>query len=191
MKCDVTDINHKIRTPVAGILCSLKMLEKSELSVHQIGCIKDIESCSNELLHSVESFTNDYLETKTKHKSSLKILLVEDQPILQKATKFLLEEKGHSVEIAENGKIALEKFINGYDVIFMDIRMSEIDGFEATKTIRQIETVRRTPIIALTAEGITIKDECISAGMDDILIKPFNELELNSLLYKLQQNSFN
>ena len=188
MKCDVREINHKLRTPIAGILGVVKMLEREKLSVNQLEFVKDIKNCGYELLDSVESFTAK-IEQKNHHEHiSLKILLVEDHPILQKATKFLLEEKGHTVEMAENGKIAVEKFVNGYDVIFMDINMPGMDGFEATRAIRQLEKGKRTPIIALTAEGAMIKDECTEAGMDDVLIKPFNELELNSLLYKIQRD---
>lgn len=189
MKCNIREINHKIRTPISGILGLVQMLEGSNPTPPQVEYIKDIKMCSNDLLHSVELFTNTYIESITKHKSHLKILLVEDQPILQKATKYLLEQKGHLVEIAENGKIAVEKLANGYDVIFMDINMPEMGGLEATKAIRQREMGKHIPIIALTAEGSMIKDECIEAGMDDVLIKPFNDLELNSLLYKIQRNA--
>ena len=93
MKCDVREINHRLRTPIAGILGIVKILEQEKLKVNQ-----------------------------------------------------------------------------------------------AAKKIRQLEMGKQMPIIALTAEGVSIKYECLSAGMNDILIKPFSELELNSLLYKIQRD---
>lgn len=106
----------------------------------------------------------------------LHILLVEDHPFIQTMHSLVLMHLGHSVEIAENGKIAVEKFsakLNHYDIILMDINMPEMDGFAATKAIRQLETTtQRIPIIALTSEGIAIKEQCLVSGMDAFMQKP-------------------
>ena len=119
-------------------------------------------------------------------KKMLHILLVEDEPILRKATHFLLEGMGHQVDLAINGKTAIEKFAHGYDVIFMDIRMPEMDGFETTKALRQLETNdQHAIIIALTAEDAGIKEQCIAAGMNAFIQKPFDMNKLERLLQKI------
>jgi CheY-like chemotaxis protein len=185
MKCDLREINHQLRTPIAGILGIVKILEHEKLSTHQLGFIKDIEHCSQELLASIETLTAKF--NKNILPRGLNILLVEDEPILQKATRFFLESKGHTVTLAENGKIALEKFDNSYDVIFMDIRMPEMDGMQATKAIRELEAGKSCiPIIAATAEGIDIREECLDAGMDGFMLKPLNMDAVEQLLEKIK-----
>ncbi len=84
---------------------------------------------------------------------SLRILLVEDNFLNQKFTKTALTKAGHNVDIAENSKVAVEKFTaNSYDVILMDVQLPIMDGIEATRQIRMIEKQRgtHTPIIAVT-----------------------------------------
>jgi len=113
----------------------------------------------------------------------LKILLVEDSIDNQILAKKLLEKAGFAVDIAENGKEAVEaagKY--SYKAILMDIQMPEMDGFEATKLIRELEAERggeRTPIIALTAHALKgYREKCLEEGMDDYLTKPINKKAL-------------
>ncbi len=109
-----------------------------------------------------------------------RILLVEDNLINQKVAAQSLRNLGFEVEIADNGKIAVDKYLkNNYDLILMDIQMPVMDGITATQTIRRIEKERGIEkpihIIAITANSL--KDDrmkCIEAGMDDYLSKPFN-----------------
>jgi signal transduction histidine kinase/CheY-like chemotaxis protein len=116
----------------------------------------------------------------------LRILLAEDNLINQKLTLRLLEKSGHTVDIAANGKIAVEKWRqNKYDVVLMDILMPEMDGLEATEQIRSLEkeTGRRTPIIALTANAMKgDREQCLGVGMDDYLPKPLKMNDLKALL---------
>jgi CheY-like chemotaxis protein len=109
----------------------------------------------------------------------LKILLVEDHFLNQIATKKVLTSwSGYvSVDIAENGAVALEKFEeNSYDLILMDIQMPVMDGLEAAGRIRKISGL---PIIALTASAsIKEQDKCFETGMNDYLAKPFKPEEL-------------
>ncbi len=118
-------------------------------------------------------------------KHSLGILLVEDNPVNQKLAKLMLTRAGYKVEVAKNGAVAVDKFINApqdFDLIFMDIQMPEMDGIEATKVIRE-KGFSDIPIIALTAHAMKgDKDACLDAGMNDYITKPIKrELVLNIL----------
>ncbi len=109
-------------------------------------------------------------------KYSASILLVEDNPVNQKMAKIMLTRAGYQVTIADNGVEAVELYANEgeqFDLIFMDINMPVMDGLEATCRIREIETDRRIPVVALTANALKeFEEQCIDAGMDDFLTKP-------------------
>ena len=115
------------------------------------------------------------------------ILLVEDNRVNQMIARLMLEKLGCRVAIAANGREACEAVQRAsYDLIFMDCQMPEMDGFEATRTIRESESIsgrQRTPIIALTAGVLKEeRDQCYSAGMDDFLSKPIAKQELEAAL---------
>ncbi len=113
--------------------------------------------------------------------TGMKALLAEDDPVNRQLEKIFLQKAGFSVDTALNGEEAVEKFkINNYDIIFMDCEMPVMNGFTATKTIRQLEkNGRRTPIIAMTAYALSgDRDMCIESGMDDYVSKPINVKEL-------------
>jgi CheY-like chemotaxis protein len=127
-----------------------------------------------------------YNET-AKGKRGLSILLVEDNLLNQKFAKITLGNEGHLLEIAENGKVAVEKFKqNPYDLILMDIQMPIMSGIEATKEIRQIEAeqnLKPIKIIAVTAFSLDDKrKECMDAGMDNFLSKPFKPNQLIKII---------
>ena len=105
----------------------------------------------------------------------IRILLVEDNLLNQKLAMKVLENFGFSAELAENGKIAVDKISQQtYDVILMDLQMPEMDGYRATEFIRN-ELEDATPIIAMTAHSlIGEKDKCMSIGMNDYIPKPFS-----------------
>lgn len=107
---------------------------------------------------------------------SLDILLVEDNPVNQTLAIRLLDKRGHHVHVVENGQLALDAVRNhAYDLIFMDIQMPVMGGFEATAAIRAVESLleRRTPIIAMTAHAMADdRERCLQAGMDDYISKP-------------------
>lgn len=111
----------------------------------------------------------------------VKILLVEDHPINQITTKKVLTAwSPHvSVEIASNGQIGVEQMEqNRYDIVLMDLQMPVMDGFDATKAIREFSNV---PIIALTANAsVPEQERCLKVGMNDYLTKPFKPEELYS-----------
>jgi signal transduction histidine kinase/CheY-like chemotaxis protein len=118
---------------------------------------------------------------------SLRILLVEDNRVNQRVAAGFLARYGHSVEIAENGRIAVDEWSRGqFDLIFMDVQMPVMGGFEATRTIRELEHSRgsaRIPIVALTAHAMLgDREACLDAGMDDYLVKPIQGAELTRVL---------
>jgi len=115
------------------------------------------------------------------------VLLVEDNLINQKIVILSLKKLVKNIEIASNGKEALDKFgTSKYDIILMDIQMPIMNGIVATKKIREIEasTNSHTPIIAITANALLgDKEECIEAGMDDYISKPF---QIEVLIQKMK-----
>ena len=116
----------------------------------------------------------------------LRILLVEDNAVNQLLAQRMLEKRGHTVTVATNGKEALAALeANSYQLVFMDVQMPEMDGFEATAAIREREKKSGThvPIVAMTAHAMVgDKERCQAAGMDDYLSKPIRPEELSEVL---------
>ena len=123
---------------------------------------------------------------KDREVPALDILLSEDSLVNQKLAIGLL--KGHRVVVVEDGRKAVESMeTQRFDLVFMDVHMPEMDGFEATAAIRERETQsgRRTPIIALTASAMKgDRERCLEAGMDDYISKPISS---KVLLDKVKQ----
>jgi len=116
-----------------------------------------------------------------------RILLVEDNKINQIVTAKLLEKKGYRCDIAANGVAALEMIARTqYGLILMDCQMPEMDGYEATRRIRQQErNGTHIPIVALTANTMKgDRERCLNEGMDDFLAKPVNLNDLGTVLEK-------
>ncbi len=104
-----------------------------------------------------------------------RILVAEDNSVNQLITVKTLERMGYTADVAANGKEVLDAIQRiPYDLILMDCQMPEMDGFEATRVIRELESPERhVPIIALTAGAMkSDQDQCMEAGMDDFLSKP-------------------
>jgi CheY-like chemotaxis protein len=115
------------------------------------------------------------------------ILLVEDNLINQQVALGILQIQGYKVTVANNGREALEAHAQGaFDLILMDCHMPEMDGFEATVELRKREQAagsRRVPIVALTANAMAQdREECLNAGMDDHLSKPFSMQTMQDML---------
>ncbi len=114
----------------------------------------------------------------------LRILLAEDNPINQKLAVKLLEKMGHEVEVANNGRLALDHLRNNHvDLILMDVHMPEMDGYAATRAIRAWEMTRgmgeHVPIVAMTANAMAgDREKCLQAGMDGYVPKPISQKEL-------------
>lgn len=113
------------------------------------------------------------------------ILLVEDNKVNQILLARMLKEKGHYVDIANNGLEAVNMYEKGqYDIILMDIQMSVMDGIEATKRIREIEPLgKHTPIVALTAFALHgDREKFLSMGIDEYISKP---VQMDELFYTI------
>jgi signal transduction histidine kinase/CheY-like chemotaxis protein len=111
-----------------------------------------------------------------RESAPLRVLLAEDNPVNQKVLVKLLERRGHSVTVAENGWRAIERFsANPFDVILMDVQMPELDGIEATQRIREWERSHggHIPIVAMTAHAMSgDRDRFLRSGMDSYVSKP-------------------
>jgi two-component system, sensor histidine kinase len=112
-----------------------------------------------------------------------RILLVEDNKVNQQVTIAMLSHSPYVIDVASNGREAIDVFSHHtYDLVLMDCQMPELDGYETSMHLREIETstkAPRIPIIALTANAMRgDKEKCIEAGMDDYLPKPFNRESL-------------
>ncbi|MFW9606275.1 MAG: PAS domain S-box protein [Pseudomonas sp.] len=110
----------------------------------------------------------------------LRVLVAEDNAINQQVAQELLNEVGIIVDLAENGRIAVNKVRESrYDLVLMDMQMPVMDGLEATELIRQTHPHALLPIIAMTANAMQIdRDRCLEAGMDDHLAKPIEPVQL-------------
>jgi PAS domain S-box-containing protein len=115
--------------------------------------------------------------TKKPLNKNVKILLAEDNEANQFLIKAITKSQDWDITVVDNGAEAVEKYKSEkYDIILMDVQMPVMNGYEATKIIRQLEFKKgiHTPIIALTAYAMkSDKDVCIEAGMDDYISKPF------------------
>jgi len=151
---------------------------------------------------STFSFTLDFLKTDkvpdaeievmklNSEIKKIKVLVAEDVPLNQLLMKTILEEFGFECDIAENGKIAIEKLkVNVYDVILMDLQMPEMNGFEATEYIRN-RLQMKIPVIALTADVTTVDlAKCTVVGMNDYIAKPVDERQLYNKIVNLVKQS--
>jgi CheY-like chemotaxis protein/HPt (histidine-containing phosphotransfer) domain-containing protein len=140
----------------------------------------------------MEPATVNCMEVRNiRHFAGASVLLVEDHPINQEVGKAMLEQLGCSVEVAGDGRVAVDMYSSRtYDLLLMDCQMPEMDGYEATRAIRKKDAVRgngarRTPIVALTAHALDgDREMSLQAGMDDHLSKPFSLGQLSEVLAK-------
>ena len=118
----------------------------------------------------------------------LSILLAEDNSVNQLLVLRMLEKRGHSITLANNGHEAVQRSADqDFDLILMDMQMPIMDGIAATMLIRQREQPgsKQVPIIALTAHALSMyRDKCLAAGMNDYLLKPVRPRELMQMIAK-------
>jgi CheY-like chemotaxis protein len=114
-----------------------------------------------------------------------RVLVVEDNVVNQKVACLLLERVGLRPDVAANGREAVQMAaLLPYGLILMDCQMPEMDGYEATRQIRQREVPeRRVAVVAMTADAMAgTRERCLSAGMDDYLSKPVKPAALHAVL---------
>jgi PAS domain S-box-containing protein len=128
---------------------------------------------THDVAEDVKMMTQYSVKEDLKH--SIGILLAEDNPVNQKLAKMMLTKAGYKVEIAANGREAVDKLSaspDDFDIVLMDIQMPEMDGMEATKKIRELGH-KSIPVVALTAHAMKgDREKCIEAGMNDYITKP-------------------
>ena len=121
-------------------------------------------------------------DVEASETGAVRILLAEDNAINALLTRTLLEAEGHIVDTVEDGALAVEAMkSSSYDLIFMDMRMPNMDGLESTRKIRTLPNVSRAlPIIALTANAFDDdRNACFDSGMNDFMTKPVSAEELS------------
>jgi CheY-like chemotaxis protein/HPt (histidine-containing phosphotransfer) domain-containing protein/anti-sigma regulatory factor (Ser/Thr protein kinase) len=129
----------------------------------------------------------------TKKTSKLRILIAEDSPINQKVALHQLRSFGYDADVAGNGKEVLNLLERiHYDIILMDCQMPEMDGYEATTTIRQLNSeISKIAIVAMTANAMKEdRDRCMACGMDDYLSKPIRKEDLARKLAEWEKKLF-
>jgi len=183
---------HLVMLTSVGQYGDAELAEKAGIEVYLCKPVRQAElyrtllSITNN--PAVAGITRPNRPTTGSDRFSCAILLVEDNPVNQQLGLEMLEELGCTVTIAGNGREALEKTSRtAYDLIFMDCQMPEMDGFQATRAIRERENPAggHTVIVALTAHAMTgDREQCLASGMDDYLSKPFNMESLGAVLRK-------
>lgn len=145
----------------------------SRFPCRSIWCLPGEDKETQERRTKHEILTQHTLVEEAKH--GIRILLVEDNVMNQKLAKFMLEKGGYHLEVAGNGKEAVDIYLSdpeGFDLIFMDVNMPEMDGRQATQIIRE-KGYKDIPIIAMTADVMKEdRDKCFKAGMNDYVTKP-------------------
>ncbi len=118
--------------------------------------------------------------------AGVRLLLVEDNVVNQKVVLAILRKKGFLIEVAGDGREALDKLkVAAYDLILMDVQMPVLDGLEATRCIRRNPLWNRIPIVAMTAHAMTgDRERCLQAGMDAYISKPVQPAHLISTIEK-------
>ena len=175
--------------------------DKADIAARLVKPIRreDLRVCLTQLLgHARDNETPLDAPRKVAAKrgaQKLRVLLVEDNVVNQQVASAMLAKMGCQVDVAENGRLALAAYETGsYDLVLMDCQMPEMDGYEATRRIRELEVrtagradeiPTRVPIVAMTAHAQpSDREQCLEAGMDDYLTKPFGRHQLEDLVDK-------
>ncbi|SFR48570.1 Signal transduction histidine kinase [Marinobacter daqiaonensis] len=129
----------------------------------------------------------DMKQATNSHPNGLqgcRILLVEDNRVNQIVASGLLQKMGHEVDHADNGERALSALsLKPYDLVLMDCQMPVMDGYEATRRIREKAEWRDLPVVAVTANVMSgDRDACLAAGMNDYITKPYNRRVLEDVI---------
>ncbi len=144
----------------------------------QVNLVKKIHSMPGTAVHPLNS---------GQVQREYKMLVAEDNSMNQLLAKKMFKKIGYEIDIANNGREAMEMAMNNnYDYIFMDIHMPEMDGLESTVGILNSEIEKLPVIIAMTANVVKeAEEDCVAAGMKDIITKPFTIEQLRKIMEKL------
>jgi len=173
---DIREVRH------AGVrMCLSKPVRQSAL----YDCLVSVMSRSEEPNANVP--VAETPPAPVRRQKRRRLLLAEDNPVNQEVALGILQIEGYQVTVAKNGVEAVDAFSKAaFDLVLMDCHMPEMDGFEATRKIREMEkqnNLKRIPIVALTANAMQQdREECLNAGMDDHLSKPYSRLQMRETL---------
>jgi len=151
------------------------------------GCLALLKKGSSALEESRRGsaeFVTRHSVSEAMRKRS-RVLVVEDNPVNQRVASHILSKLGVSVEIASHGEKALAVLARAdYDLVFTDIEMPGMDGFELTRKIRGLSgNVRTVPVVAMTAHALKgMREKCLGAGLDDYVSKPVQIERLTEIL---------
>ena len=131
----------------------------------------------------------DFIDAESQlreHHAGKRVLVVDDEPLNIDVVILLLQRTGLRLDCASDGQAAVARAQEAaYSIILMDIHMPVLNGIEATRRIRQLAGGEKIPIIAVTANGSAqARKECLSAGVNDFIIKPYKPEELFSTMLK-------
>ncbi|MBD1809434.1 response regulator [Microcoleus sp. FACHB-SPT15] len=160
-------------------------IDINSISVEDLRAPKELTSIVPSSGISSQSSMKQSSNPDPEQSTSLNILLVEDTPINLKLVRHQVQLLGHQSDAAENGQQALDKLAhNHYDIVLMDCQMPVMDGYTATRALRQREgTERHTVVIGMTAYAMQgDREKCLEAGMDDYLSKPVMIKDLKAML---------
>ncbi|MDB2414996.1 CHASE domain-containing protein [Rickettsiales bacterium] len=154
-----------------------------------LSAVWDARNSNKNILIDEDALNASLGGNKEKIFYNVPILVVEDNRINREFAKEMLTNMGCNVDLADNGKIALDKVkYNQYALIFMDCNMPVMDGYDASIKIRKMiedEKISEVPIVALTANAMKgDKDKCIECGMSDYIIKPVKKETLRKAIFK-------
>jgi len=166
-------------TVSTGDLTDVPMLAPEQISQQQQVVLKDKQQAG------------DVPQDPAKRLEGIRILLAEDGPDNQRLISFHLRKAGAEVVVAENGRVAAEAIENNpklFDMVFMDMQMPELDGYEATRRLRRAG--HRHPIVALTAHAMDgDRQNCTEAGCDDYATKPIDRQQLLDIAERYGKSS--
>ncbi|HEY6080768.1 MAG TPA: response regulator [Polyangiaceae bacterium] len=185
-------LSHDLRTPMTNVLGSTELLLESELDTAQRLAAENVHRSGRALLEVVDRLLESHQIGKSSPPSSgefkaaprvsailsgRRVLLAEDNAFNRALIEHVLDPMGCRLDVAGSGSEAVALFRPGrYDLVLMDCQMPEMDGLEATRQIRQLESgAGRVPVVAVTAGTVSgARRACLAAGMDDFLAKPFS-----------------
>lgn len=173
---------------------ALKIIQKPVRRMELFRSIADILNVKKEQSKPIASISTTNLKERTATKK-FSILVVEDNPVNQKVTLFMLQKLGLFPDVVPSGKDALKAMRKKvYDLVLMDCQMPEMDGYETTRIIRTDRILCETPdvpIVAMTAHAMVgDREKCIKAGMDDYISKPIRKTDLEEMLTKYLGENF-
>lgn len=184
--------NAKVASEAGFIGYLTKPIRKNDL----LQCIlMSLSASKQENFTEKDTFITRHTIRENNFNQKAKMLLVEDNEINQKLTVKILSKAGFTCDVASDGSKAVDAYQNqNYDVILMDCQMPIMDGYEATKNIRELEAQNNkipTPIIALTADVMgEVVDKCLTYGMNDYISKPVSAEKLTETIKKYLPKGF-